>query len=88
MKLRGEFVLRQVMNELVVVPVGSTAREFNGMILLNDVSRVLWEALTEGATLEALTQAVTDQFAVSQEEARADILEFLEQLRRTGLLEE
>lgn len=88
MKLRGEFVLRQVMNELVVVPVGSTAREFNGMILLNDVSRVLWEALAKGTTPEALTQAVTDQFDVSQEEARADILEFLEQLRRTGLLEE
>ena len=81
-------MLRQVMNELVVVPVGATAREFNGMILLNDVSRVLWEALTVGTTPEEMTKAITEQFAVTAEEASADILEFIEQLRRTGLLEE
>ena len=88
MKLRGEFVVRQIMNDTVAVPVGQTAKEFNGMILLNDVSKVLWEALTRGATTEEITDTITEQFAVSQEDANADILEFLDKLRNLQLLEE
>lgn len=88
MKLRGEFVVRQIMNEIVAVPVGNTAREFNGMILLNDVSKVLWESLSRGATVEEMTDTVTEQFAVSREEAIADIMEFLDKLRSVQLLEE
>lgn len=88
MKLRGEFVVRQIMNEIVAVPVGNTAREFNGMILLNAVSKVLWERLSRGATVEEMTDTVTEQFAVSREEAITDIMEFLDKLRAIQLLEE
>lgn len=76
------------MNDTVAVPVGQTARDFNGMILLNDVSKVLWEALSRGATAEEMTDTVTQLFAVSREEATADILEFLDKLRSLQLLEE
>lgn len=81
-------MVRQIMNDVVAVPVGQTARAFNGMILLNDVSKVLWEALSRGTTVEEMTDTVTEQFAVSREEATADILEFLDKLRSTQLLEE
>ena len=76
------------MNDTVAVPVGQTARDFNGMILLNDVSKVLWEALSRGATPEEMTDTVTQLFTVSREEATADIMEFLDKLRRVQLLEE
>ena len=88
MKLRGEFVIHQVMDCVAAIPVGSTALQFNGMILLNDVSKVIWEALSEGSTLEKITAAVTDQFEVSTQEAEADILEFIEKLRATQLQDE
>lgn len=88
MKLNGEFILRQVGEDVVVVPTGETALQFNGMILLNAVSRILWERLTEGADLPALVAAVTAQFDVSPEEAEADIEEFLASLRQAELLSE
>ena len=88
MKLRGKFVVRQVMNNTVAVPVGQAAREFNGMILLNDVSKVLWESLERGATTEEMTDTITEQFSVSRDEANADIIEFLDKLRELQLLEE
>ena len=43
MKLCGEFVVRQVMDNTVAIPVGQTALQFNGMIMLNDVSKLIWE---------------------------------------------
>ena len=88
MKLHGEFVVRQVMDQTVAVPVGQTALQIGGMILLNDVSRTIWNCLEQGTTLEAIVTAVTDAFEVSPEEARADILEFCEKLRQLQLLDD
>ena len=88
MKLRGEFVVRQVMEDIVAIPVGEAATRFGGMLLLNEVSRVIWTELEKGADVDGLVTAVTAAFEVSEEEARADILELLEQLRNVGLLDE
>lgn len=86
MKLTGEFILRQVGEDVVVVPTGETALQFNGMILLNAVSRILWERLTEGADLPDLVAAVTAEFDVAADEAEADIEEFIASLRQAGFL--
>ena len=88
MKLCGEFVVRQVMDNIVAIPVGQTALRLNGMILLNDVSKIIWNCLEQGTNLESIVKAVTDAFEVSADEARADILEFCDRLRKLQLLEE
>ena len=88
MKLGGDFVIRQIMDNTVAIPVGQTALRFNGMIMLNDVSKVIWSCLENQTDPDRITAAVTDAFAVTEEEARADILEFLDKLRKLQLLEE
>ena len=88
MKLCGEFIVRQVMDNVVAIPVGQTALQLNGMILLNDVSKTIWDRLEQGTDLESAIKAVTDTFDVSADEARTDILEFCDTLRKLQLLEE
>ena len=88
MKLCGEFIVRQVMDNIVAIPVGQTALRFNGMILLNDVSKVIWGCLEQGTDLEKTITALTDAFEVSRDEARTDILEFWDKLRKLQLVEE
>ena len=88
MKLRGEFVVRQVADDIVVIPVGKTALQLGGMILLNDVSKVIWQCLERETDLPAIVTAVTDAFEVDDREATADILEFLDKLRSMQLLDE
>lgn len=88
MRLKGTFTLREVAGEILVIPVGKTAMELNGMIILNPVSKVIWESLEKGASQDALLEAVTDAFEVEPREAMADILEFLEELRKQNLLVE
>ena len=80
--------MRQVMDNIVAIPVGQTALRLNGMILLNDVSKVIWECLEQGTDLESIVKAVTDAFDVSVDEARTDITEFCDKLRKVQLLEE
>lgn len=88
MKLRGNFVVRQVMDCVAAIPIGATALQFNGMIMLNAVSQVIWEQLTEGTEVDMIVSALTENFEVSYEEANADVLEFLDQLRQVQLLDE
>ena len=88
MKLNGEFVVRQVVEETVAVPVGDSALRFNGMIMLNEVSRVIWQCLEQETDLAKIVTAVTDAFEVSPEEVQADVVEFLDKLRELELLQE
>ena len=88
MKLNGTFTLREVAGEILVIPVGKTALTLNGMIILNPVSRVIWECLEKSVEYEEILKAVTDSFEVSEQEARSDLDEFIEELRKQDLLSE
>ena len=88
MKLSGTFTLREVAGEILVIPVGKTALTLNGMIILNPVSKVIWKRLEKGAAYEEIFKTVTDSFEVSEQEARSDLDEFIEELRKQDLLSE
>lgn len=88
MKLRGEFIVRQVVDQTIAIPVGQTALALNGMIVLNDVSKVIWNCLEQGTELETIVTALVDAFEVSAGQAREDTLEFLDELRNAQLLDE
>lgn len=88
MKLNGDFVVRQVADEVIVLPVGETALKLNGMIMLNGVSLIIWRCLEQETDVPTIVTAVTEQFDVSAKQAEADVLEFLEQLRGAKLLSE
>ena len=88
MKLRGEFLVRQVMDNIVAIPVGQTALAFNGMILLNDVSKQIWNCLEQKADFATIVTELTNTFEVSDREAREDVQEFLDKLRSMQLLDE
>ena len=88
MKLRGEFAVREVADRVIAVPVGAWAIDFHSMILLNSVSRVIWNCLEQGTTVSEIVSALCDRFEVSREIALGDTEEFLENLRKAGLLEE
>ena len=88
MKLRGEYVVRKVMDDVVAIPVGQTALGRSDMMLLNDVSKVIWDCLERGAEVEEIVSAVTEAFEVSAQEARTDIVEFCDRLHSLQLLED
>jgi len=86
MKGNKDFLLREVADSLVLVPVGEAARRFPGMIRLNETGRLLWELLEREQTPESLTEALLSRFEVSREQAGADVEAFLERLRPTGAI--
>ena len=86
MKISEDFVLRQVADTWVVLPLKSDTVDFNGMIRLNGSGALLWKTLEQGATREELVQALTSQYDVSRDEAARDVDEFIETLNKIGCL--
>lgn len=87
MRLKGEFIVREVAGEIIVIPVGHTALNFNGMICLNAVSAQIWSGLQAEKTRDEILELILGEFEVSREEAAADLDSFLLKLRESDLLE-
>lgn len=88
MKLKENFVLRQVAGSYVVVAVGAASVDFNGMLTLNDSGALLWRTLEGGADRAALLAALTSEYDVDEAQAARDLDEFLRSLRSAGCLAE
>ena len=84
MKLKENFVLRQVAGSYVVVAVGAASVDFNGMLTLNDSGALLWRTLEGGANRAALLAALTSEYDVDEAQAARDLDEFLSSLRSAG----
>lgn len=88
MQIKKEFVLREIAGEYIIIPTGSTALEFNGLITVNEIGVLLWKMLQEEVTIDQLVQRVTSEYEVEEVTAREDILEFLDSLKQGGILVE
>jgi hypothetical protein len=53
----------------------------------NPAGAVLWRALADGATHDALVSDLVHEFGIDSERASADVDAFLEDLRGRGLLD-
>lgn len=87
MKIKGEYIIREIAGEHLLVPVGKTALELNGMVILNPVGAAIWSGLEAGRNTDAILSDLLENFDVSAETAKRDMNEFLQNLKSAGLLE-
>ena len=82
--LKKGYVAREIAGEYIAVPVDSACGAH--IIVLNPVSKFLWDELSTEKTFEELLDAMLKNYTVSQQEAEQDLKEFLMQLIENGLL--
>lgn len=87
MKIKANYVLREVANQNIVVPVGKETLKFNGMINLNNSGKYLWNLLQTDKTVEELVEALMEKYDVSKEVALADVNKFIDVLKVNNFLE-
>ena len=87
MKILKEFVTREVAGDWLLVPVGRTTLDMNGLLTLNETGAFLWERLPAAEDEEALVSALLDVFEVDRKTAADDVTEFLGRLRKLGIID-
>ncbi len=77
--------MREIAGESFAVPVNAENGS-SDIVILNPVSKLLWENLQEEKTIDELVSAVRSQFEVDPKTAADDIADFMEQLESHGFL--
>ncbi len=88
MKIKKGFVLRNVCGEQVVMGEGLDAIDFGRLLCLNETAVWLWrkaEALGE-FTVDALADAMCEEYEVAADEARADVATIINQWKEVGVV--
>lgn len=86
MTIKKELIKRDIAGDIILIPVGHTVYDNNGLFVLNELGAFLWDRLPRAAGEEDLVRWVLEEYEVSEEEARRDIFEFLAKLRDMDII--
>ena len=88
MKIKKDFILRDMDDMCIVVAVGESAKTFNGVINLNETAKFMWKKLTDGCTKEELVQAILAEYDAPRAQVEADVEKFIGTLSKENILDE
>ncbi|MGC8873265.1 MAG: PqqD family protein [Chloroflexia bacterium] len=75
-----DIVFRRIGDEFVLVPIRSTVADLEAIYTLNPVAAHIWDLLDGQRDGYAILEEIVREYDVSPEQARGDLIEFLEQL--------
>ena len=89
MRIKKDFVLREVCGESVIKGEGLKAIDFRKLLALNKSAAWIWkEAQAQGDfTIESLTERLCEEYDVTTEEARSSVADILEKWDKEGVIE-
>lgn len=88
MKLKYNFAIQQVTDFWAAVPVGADARQYKGVMSLNETAKDMMELLREDISEEELVRKMLEIYEVEEPVLRPQVHQFLQQLREASLLVE
>lgn len=86
MRVKDDFILRQIAGESLLIPVGETALSVKGLIALSESGCLLFERLRQDCCREDLVRLLTDTYEVSEQTAGEDVDSFLEKMKLLRML--
>ena len=71
----------------MLVPAGKQIKNFQGMIVMNELSAFVWEKLQAPTTRDALLAEILAEYEIDEQTAAADLDPLLDELNRYGVIE-
>lgn len=88
MKLNPEFIIQQVGDSVVLVPVGEAAGKFHGIVQMNKTAAFIASCMQKETTEEKIIAAMGEKYEGTGGEFAESVRNTLEKLRECGALEE
>ena len=86
MKIKKEFILREIVGDIVLVPINKSTSKFDGLITMNEIGKFIWENIESAKDEEELLQRILDEYEVDKDVAKADLDEFLGKLKEIDII--
>lgn len=90
MKLKHSFLITELGEEIVAVPVGEEGSDggFRGIVRLNETAAVVWRGLIDGLNEQQIAEQFVREYDVDMETALAAVQKIVAQNREAGFLED
>lgn len=89
MKPKDNFILTEVGGEWIAVPVGERAKDFHGVVRLNESGAFIWKALAAGREPKQIEESLMAEYeGLDAETAHKAVAFVLEKLAAAEILEE
>lgn len=87
MKIKKQLIKREIAGDTILVPVGKTVYDSNGLFVMNELGSFIWDLLPGAADGEQIVERILEEYEVSREEAAADTAQFLQRLREMEIID-
>ena len=88
MKVKEGFIVKKVIDDYVVVPVGDNFMDVSSIINLNETGAFLWQCMENDITEDELVNLLSKEYEVDASEVKDDVADFIESLKNAKLLSE
>lgn len=79
------YMLRNAAGIYWLVKINQLDSDYCAPMTMNECGAIIWNGLTEGLTIDELSDMLQKQFGIEKEEAFTDIKHFLEKLTNYGI---
>jgi len=80
-------VVRVVAGETLIVPIRARVGDLASICSFNGTASLIWKLLDSPRTVAELTAAVVREYEVEGEQARRDVVSFMNEMKAAGLVE-
>lgn len=87
MKIKKEVVFRSVAGENMLIPVGETVGEYNGIFSMTEIGAVIWQSIESGQNEKQIAKRIAEEYEIDEKTAEADVGEFIDKLCAFGIVE-
>jgi hypothetical protein len=84
----NDVVTRVVAGEKLIVPVKNCIDDMLNIFSVDDVGSFIWDRMDGLKSVSTILVEITEEFDVDTETAGRDLVEFIEKLLKSGLIEE
>ena len=87
MKIKENYVMREVAGQAIVIAIGEESERFKGMINLNRTGRDVWLYMEKGLDSDEIAKKISEKYEVDLNVAKHDIESMIDRLYKDGVLE-
>ena len=86
MEIKKELILRKLGDEYIIVPIGKTIDEYNGLFNLSECGAFIFEKISAGLEREQIIPLLLETYDIDKTTAEKDYDTFISTLREFGIV--
>lgn len=86
MKINGNFCLRKILGENILVQPETQSDVPDGIFVLDEVGTFIWEHIEQVDSVEDMAKKIVSEYEVDYETALSDARKFIADLRKNNMI--